>query len=301
LTGTVRFLITLALVVAQGVAIAAPAVSVEGDSLCPTPAEVAALVAPLLADGVPAPAPARARVDQAGAELRVRLSDELGAPVAERQLASTGSCPETAEFVAVMIATWLGQLRPEQLPTLRLPSPPAASAPPVRSVTVGELGAGVGVTLADGSAAPGARALVSLSARTRGWGVVAQTSLTTGHEVTIGAHAATWRRWHVTVGPSYRVPVGRWRLTASAGLSAGWISAEGTTFPRNFSTTGFSPGAGGLIQLARPFGTWSPWFAIGAAAAFHDRPLTVSDSTDQRALRPFELDISVGASMRWLP
>jgi len=297
----VHLLLALAFLVTSGAAIAAPAVFVEGDSLCPTPAEVAVLVTPLLADSSPATTPARARIDRAGSELRVRLTDEKGAPVAERQLLPTASCAETAELVAVMIATWLGQLRPEQLPTLALPSPPAAPPPPIGTRAVGELGAGVGMTLAEGSAAPGARALVSLSARTRGWGILAQASGTTGHDVTIGAYTATWQRWHITLGPSYRVPIGRWRLSASAGLSAGWISAEGNTFPQNFSTTRFSPGAAGLIQLARPFGGWSPWLAIGAAAAFHDRPLTVSESTDQRALRPLELDISVGASVRWLP
>jgi hypothetical protein len=277
-------------------------VVVEGDSVCPSPTEVRSRVGVLLAENTTATAtaPARARVDRAGAELRLRLTDERGAPVAERRLTATGSCTELAEVVAVTIGTWLGQLRPERLEVPRLPQAPPATAAAATSV-VWDLGAGAQASLAEGGLAAGASALLSVHTGARGPGLLVRAAGTTAREVTVGAHAASWRRWDVTVGPSYQLPVGAWRLTTSVGFSAGWLSAQGRDFPQNQTSTRFSPGLAGQVQLAHPFGAWSPWLSVGASAAIYNEPLTVTGSAAQRALRPIELAIGLGVSIRWLP
>jgi hypothetical protein len=117
----------------------------------------------------------------------------------------------------------------------------------------------------------------------------------------VGAHTAAWRRWDVTVGPTYQLPAGAWRLTTSIGFSAGWLSAQGRDFPENQASSRFSPGLAGQVQMAHPFTAWAPWLAVGASAAFLREPLTVTGSSVQRALRPIELDIALGASIKSSP
>ncbi|MEA2700108.1 MAG: hypothetical protein QOI66_4379, partial [Myxococcales bacterium] len=196
--------------------------------------------------------------------------------------------------------TWLGQLRPERLEVPRLPQAPPATAAAATSV-VWDLGAGAQASLAEGGLAAGASALLSVHTGARGPGLLVRAAGTTAREVTVGAHAASWRRWDVTVGPSYQLPVGAWRLTTSVGFSAGWLSAQGRDFPQNQTSTRFSPGLAGQVQLAHPFGAWSPWLSVGASAAIYNEPLTVTGSAAQRALRPIELAIGLGVSIRWLP
>ncbi|HXI60344.1 MAG TPA: hypothetical protein VNO55_29985 [Polyangia bacterium] len=277
-------------------------VDIEGDSACPSAADVRSRVSVLLADDTTATAtttaPARARVDRTGAELRVRLADERGVPIAERLLPATGSCPELAEVVAVTIGTWLAQLRPERLDVPRLARQARPSAvPPV----AWDLGAGVQAALAEGGLAAGASALLSVHTGARGPGLLARAAGTTARQVSVGAHSASWRRWDVTIGPSYQLPLGAWRLTTSVGFSAGWLSAQGRDFPQNQTSTRFSPGLAGQIQLGHPFGAWSPWLSLGASAAIYNDPLTVGGSAAQRALRPIELQLGLGAAIRWLP
>jgi hypothetical protein len=276
-------------------------VVVEGDSACPSPADVGSRVSALLAGDTTATAtpaaPARARVDRTGAELRVRLADENGAAIAERHLPATGSCPELAEVVAVTIGTWLGQLRPERLDVPKLPHLVRSSAV---SPFAWDLGAGAQAALAEGGLAAGASALLSVHTGTRGPGLLMRAAGTTARQVTVGAHAASWRRWDVTIGPSYQLPFGGWRLTTSVGFSAGWLFAQGRDFPQNQTSTRFSPGLAGQVQLGHPFGTWSPWLSVGASAAIYNDPLIVSGSSAQRALRPIELHLGLGASIRWL-
>jgi hypothetical protein len=284
-------------------ATAAPAspVTIDGDSVCPGSAEVAARVSALLAGDAAAGPPSVARIEHAGRDLRVRLADERGVAIAERTLPTTSSCAEMADVVAVTITTWLTQLRPERLlPLPPLPSPDGQWPLP-RAPVAFDVGAGVGVSIGEGGPAPAAGLILSLHAGGGGPGVLARASGSTAHDVRIGAATARWRRWDATVGPSYQFLRGRWRLAAGAGLSAGWISAEGQNFPVNQSVGRFSPGVGALIRLDRPFSGWSPWLVVSAAIPLRDEPLTVIGSADRRVVRPVTVDALVGVALGRFP
>ncbi|HEX3695137.1 MAG TPA: hypothetical protein VH374_07080 [Polyangia bacterium] len=290
-----------ALVAPLGKAAAASAVTVEGDSDCPSSAEVEARVASLLAGDAAAGPPSVARIGHTGRELRLRLADDRGVAIAERTLPVTSNCAEMADVVAVTITTWLTQLRPEHLqPLPRLPSS-AARPPPVRAPVAFDVGAGIGASVGEGGAAPAAGLIVSLHAGAGGPGVMARASGSTGHDVSIGTDTARWRRWDATVGPSYQFLLGHWRLATGAGFSAGWISVEGQDFPVNQSAGRFSPGVGALVRLDRPFGGWSPWLVVGAAIPLRDEPLTVIGSSDRRVVRPITVDALVGVALGRFP
>jgi hypothetical protein len=291
----VRLAIATALWLLPAAALAGRGVSVEGDSSCPSPAQVARRAAALADVGAPA---ARARVDRSGAALRVRLTDERGGAIAERTLAATGTCDELAEVVAVTLVAWVAELRPERVPSLQLPASPQPEPAPPPSLATWDLGAGVGAGVAQGGAAVGASVLAAVHAGASGWGVAVRASGAGEREVAVGAYTAAWRRWELAIGPSFQRPLGAWRLAASAGLAAGWLTAEGRNFPRNQSASRFSPGASGYVQLGRPFGAWCPWAALAASAAFRDEPLTIAGSAEDRSLRPLTLELLLGVSVR---
>jgi hypothetical protein len=278
------------------------AVMVEGDSACPSAAEVAAHVATLLPGGAPAGSPPVARVDRAGADVSVRLADPSGALVAQRHLPAAGDCTELAELVAVTITTWMTELRPEWLPAPQLPRV-VVDAPAPRERLGFDAGLGAGVSLGEGGAAGAASLLMALHAGARGLGAIVRATATTGRDVSIGAGVATWRRWEITAGPSYQVPLGlgRWRLAGSLGLSAGWLSAEGRDFAVNQTSRRFSPGAAGLVRVARAGGAWSPWFALGASVAFFDQPLIVVGNGERRSLHAVTVDALLGISFGRFP
>lgn len=285
---------------APAAAWAAVPVAVGGDSVCPSPAEVASRVNALLPEArsnTPLPA---ARVDRRGGELRVRLGDDGAVAIAERTLPTGGTCAEMAEVVAVTITSWLSQLRPESVPAPQFPVQ-AQVAPPTRSPLAFDVGAGVGAELAEGGLAGAATALLFVHLGARGPGLHVRASGTTGHEVALGARKAAWQRWAIDVGPSYQAPIGEWRLAIGVGFSAGLLSAEGRDFPRNHSASRFSPGVGGVIRLARPLSWWAPWIAAGASAAFGTEPLTVIGSSERRDLHPFGAYACAGISLGKFP
>jgi hypothetical protein len=290
-----------ALVAPLAKAAAASTVIVESDSDCPRSTEVGARVATLLAGDAAAAPPSLARIEHAGRTLRVRLADERGVAIAERTLPATSNCAEMAEVVAVTITSWLTQLRPERLlPLPRLPSA-EAQPPTVHAPLAFDVGVGAGASVGEGGAAPAAGLILSLHTGAGGLGVLARAGGSTGHDVSIGSSTARWRRWDATVGPSYQFLLGRWRLAAGAGFSAGWFSAGGQTFAVNQSAGRFSPGVGALLRLDRPFGGWSSWLVVGAAIPLRDEPLTVFGSSDRRIVRPVTVDALVGVALGRFP
>ncbi|HEV3063534.1 MAG TPA: hypothetical protein VGY48_35160 [Vicinamibacterales bacterium] len=289
--------------VAASAALPAAPVTVEGDAICPGPVLVAARVATLLPGDAPVSSPPVARVDRAGRDVRVRLADPGGAIVAERILPADGDCGELADMVAVTITTWMTELRPEWLPAPRLPPVAIMVSPPAPTARLtGEGGVGAGVSVGEGGVAEAASLLLSLHGRSSGLGAMTRATGTTGRDVSVGAHTATWRRWEIAVGPSYQSPpIGALRLTGSLGFAAGWLSASGQDFPTNRTASRFSPGAAALIRVARARGLWSPWFALGVSVAFFEQSLTVGGSADRRALRAVTLDALVGISIGRYP
>jgi len=94
-------------------ALSGSAVTVEGDSRCPTAPEIAARVAELLPPVTTAASlPDRARVDDQGDALRISVQRPDGSLIGERTLARSFPCPDLAAAAAVIIATWESDVHP---------------------------------------------------------------------------------------------------------------------------------------------------------------------------------------------
>jgi hypothetical protein len=124
------------LVLAMASTSAAGALRIESDVDCPRAAELGASVRRVL--GAEPTAPATLSVSPRDGALVVRLVDGGGALVAERAWPGAGPCDAAAEAIAVVAATWLGDLPPvaNEVAAPPVPAPsPAVDATPVSVVS----------------------------------------------------------------------------------------------------------------------------------------------------------------------
>ncbi|MSP61552.1 MAG: hypothetical protein EXR72_14680 [Myxococcales bacterium] len=226
------------------VGFAAGLVEVEGAMSCPTPAEVAARLVPLLPAGEGRD---RARIEDLGGALRVELRGPAGDLLAAQRLLAVASCEDRAAVVAVVIAAWEAVLRPGVVP-----APPPLPIPSLRRVHF-EAAAGGMISLAGSAAAPGGTLEVSLAARVAGRGFGARLALlgVAARDLPLGSGRASWRREAAALGPRYRFAPGRWRIDLHAEAVPAWVLVEGIDFPINRSRMGFDLGlgVGGRIAL----------------------------------------------------
>ena len=178
--------IAVALAAAPAARATPTAIDVRGTATCPTPALVAASLQPLLPAEATMPADARLEVDDVSPptgptpQIEVRLVHvPSGAALASRRLEKYGSCEETAQALAVVIATWAARYNPVPSAALPLPEPKAPAALPVlvrarprASPPLVSVGAGAGLIAAGGaSAAPFAAVEVEARPADRPWAI----------------------------------------------------------------------------------------------------------------------------------
>ena len=154
-------------------AMAALPLPITGASSCPDAAAVERALLRLLPEGPPSGYALRLALDGFDQdELRMELRDPSGRIVSERWLPTGPSCAGVAEELAVIAATWLGDL-PPQVP-IALPQPPAVVAAP---------------------APPRANALLSAFAAPRRWSVGLGTGLASPGVIWITQAFALETRW----------------------------------------------------------------------------------------------------------
>ncbi len=188
--------------------LAAPPVTVVGDVTCPTPAEVAARLGPLLPGETQSPD--LAVLERVGPVLRISLSSPDGTVQGERRLEATGTCADLAAAAAVVIASFKSAIHAEFVATLPQPSRPPAvpiGAPPAaRTLAVSwAVGAGGAVVVGDAAPVPAGILLGSLHHDVSGMGLRAAAMLTGEHEAALGAGRLHWSRWPLLLGPQVRL------------------------------------------------------------------------------------------------
>ena len=85
--------------------------TVQGESVCPRPDEVARALDPLLSSGDRVAVHGRAELVPDGPSVRLRLLRPDGTLLSEKQLSAQPSCADMAETVAVVLAAWVAQLQ----------------------------------------------------------------------------------------------------------------------------------------------------------------------------------------------
>ncbi|HEX3697991.1 MAG TPA: hypothetical protein VH374_21635 [Polyangia bacterium] len=213
------------------VTMAAPPLPITSTVSCPDTATVSSDLLRLAPGGFPPGYALRLLPDDPGqGSLRMELLDQAGQIVSKRQLSTGPSCAAVSEELAVVAATWLGDLPPPA--SLTMPTPPTlvvSSGPPraidafAAAVAAGRWSVGLGT----GVASPGEIWVTQAFAL--------QTRLffrqPSGFYLGAGAFG-TWPRAHFQAS-WYRVRFlaeagghwerGPWGATVGAGAGGGWM------------------------------------------------------------------------------
>jgi hypothetical protein len=285
---------------AFGLTLLVAAVEVAGSSACPEPALVAAGLAGILPPEVGA-APDRATLsptlDERSVLVELRRAD--GVVLASRRVAAGGSCAETAEIVAVVIASWEARFRSGLAGPLdidvRSPPPP----PPARHRRV-EGGAAALVSRQGSDVAPAARVELAVGIASGHFALRAAPLLVWGHRTDVPPGTAAWSRAGLGVGARFRLTRGRLWGDAVIDLLATALFSRGSGFATERTGWSFDPGAATWLRGGVSLGRVEPW--LGAATIVWPRTqrMQVQGLPNQAVDLPhLELFMAAGLSFRF--
>jgi hypothetical protein len=297
------------------------ALGIQAPGTCPSTADVALRLAPLLPPESESSASDSASLDEAAdGSLTVSLARSDGEVIASRRLPRAPTCAEQAETVAVTLAVWETRLHsPVSLRLDRLPPVPSSTtvasvvAVPdedlvARPVEVGSptsglslaLGGGVAGGWQPGSWAPGGRLEMMLARPDSPW---------RGHlsVVGLGAHTtslppgqAGWWRTYLAFGADYSIPLGS-RFTAVAGAAgaAGLVSIGGSGYLIDHHTWSADWGAEILTRIEWRRGRVRSWFGLALVTWVRHQNLELTAGQTAAVLSRAEPMAALGADFLW--
>jgi hypothetical protein len=214
----------------------------------------------------PGVSPDRATLAPSGTGISVELLRPDGSLIVRRVVPRQTSCDDTAETIAVTIASWESRVRtpvdlPLGFPTHPTPVAIAAPAPRASSlaweVEVSFLG-----SIAGGSFAPGAAADVFLGRKRFPLGVRLGLAGMDGREVALGTGRAAWGRLALTISPTVEVVAKVIHVELHADVAAAWLFMQGRGFSSNYSDNVFDPALGGGIRASVERWSVTPWMDV---------------------------------------
>ncbi len=297
--------------------IAAMEIQIPGG--CPRLADVQRHLAPLLAPGFDARTQDRALVAEGGdGGVTVMLARADGGGTATRQLPRAGSCEAQAETIAVLLASWEGEIHPE-LSLRASVSTPSAGAPrgedsgalgvaarvttpssARRGLAIEAVGIGVGGAWSPDSLAPSARIDLSVGNGVSGW--LGRLSLEVAGEQTISVapgHGDWWRA-ALALGTDYGARLGqRWIARAGVAGSLGFVTVGGSGYAHDQRATSVDAGAEALARIEWRRGRIAPWFGVALLARLRRQYVDVGGANGSATLPLLEPSIALGADFRW--
>jgi hypothetical protein len=271
------------------------AVEVEGSVTCPSPAEVAARLRPLLRGEVLDQAGDRVRLDRHEGVLRVAVVRADGQVRGVRNVDERHDCAELAEAAAVIVASWQPEAGlasglgvPEATASaraadLRAPAAPISGDEPRFEAGVGALADFSGARPApgvgfEGGWGPAARGLaLHLRAQGSQWQQLALVGGDPGHPQ---GGDVRWRRLPLAVGPAWRWP-GTLALELDLSLAAAWLSVKGDGFVSNQRHDALDLGASAGLRLSWR-GRLRPLFPfLGVSGTFWPRKTVAQEMSSQ--------------------
>jgi hypothetical protein len=215
---------------------------------CPSGPQIEQALASRLAPAAPDTRPDRVHVWKQDGLLHIELVNPDSAIIAERTLVERGSCQETAELVAVVVASWETDVHPAfaeppanivAAASASTPAPPKTAATPPLSSSF-DFALGAGPSLASSVALAGAASFTWIP-RGSGLGLRLSALADGQRNLSLGGGRAAWRRGMVGAEADWRSSRGRASFDVYAGLRAGRLSVEGRDFEVNQSQTSFFP------------------------------------------------------------
>ena len=255
--------------------VSALSITVEGNTSCPEPSEVAARLA--------AVAPAsrmtgKALLTESEGSLRVQLARENGTVVGERLLDARYPCNELADAAALVLASWQGEF----------------DAAPVAAPTVAETAlkpakAGLGLELGVGLVAAGPRPLsaggsLALDVGKGAWGIAFRLIAADFHRQPIGGGEISWNRSPVafTVRRRFQSSSGL-GLSLDAGVMAAALFARSQGLPVGHASLSFEFGPTVGAQVLFDAGSqFLPFLGISSAAWIQPHVIPVNATESRR-------------------
>ena len=274
----------------------APPVQVRGDSICPTAAEVAAMLPELL----PAERayPDIAWIEAAGLDLQIELRSPTGEVRFSRRLNSSGTCADLATIAAVVIASWTsernpdisllqpGVLAPPGAPPSEPTAPPAPPAPAAQTTSKHpvapppgrtrhfDFAVGLGSTANSAGLVGAAR--VEVGMRGRRFGLRAGFAAETARDETIEARTVSWRRCGLSLGPTLTVVAKPVVVDMRADIFAGFTTVAGHGFEPDHQSSAVAPGLALAVRVGTATGWLRPWIEVGGQYWLASQEITIT-------------------------
>jgi hypothetical protein len=290
--------------------VAAAEVTVEGNVTCPTPAEVEARLAPLLAAAPGSSAGdgrVQVRLARDGTALHVSLVAADGRLLAFRTLTGTHACDALAEAAAVIVAAWRSDVggRPmlaagadagaePRAAELRAWAPQAGRAAPAWGI-----GVAAGVSLAGDRPRPAAALSLGYQpSPARPWSARLGLAYLGPLDRELSAGRVRWQRGVLELGPQLGGGAGHlgWRM--HLGAAAALTRLEGRGLAQTQAHDDFALGFGGGARLGTA-GTGLRPFVELAARVFPTRIVALADEGEaqrEATLPRLEAMLAVGAA-----
>lgn len=298
----------LALVLAAATAASAAAAATEpeirGETVCPTPAAVSAVLKPLVPRSARTPgSPQLVLLAAQGETVVVRLFGDGLQLLDERRLPPSLPCDERARAAAVVIASWLTPL-------------PQVTPPPI-DVGAGKPGAAVTHSSPGGAStgrvlfAASAAALASLtiegvapglfvegSVRPRGaaWSLSLEGLFEGAHRQAVGGGEATWRRLGIGLSGGRRWARGRRRVEVRVGLLLTRLDIQGSRFSDNRSGVSTDVGGAASTRAGISLGAVQPWVGLWAVGWVGTQRLDVTGVVASAEIPRAEALLGLGAT-----
>jgi len=298
------------------------AMQVQGSGSCPSPAEVAEKLAPLLpVDFASGSTDLAVIVEEADGTLSVSLARSEGKAVARRRLPRAASCGEQAQTAAVALAVWEAQIHPEI--SLRLdrlagwPMPSSLATPPAadgntvsrraeRSASTRALELGVGGAVMAAwqpeSVAPGVRLDGTLGTSSGAWRARLSIAGVGTHSQSLAPGQARWRRLYFALGADYALTLGRrWDLALGAAGVLGVASVEGVGYTDDRTTQTTDLGLESMLRVDLRVGSVRPWLGLALVTWLRRQTLDVTGTAASLSLPRAEPMLALGTDFYWQP
>jgi len=289
--------------------------TVEGESACPRPDEVARAVDPLLSLGERGAVAGRAELVPDGPFLRLRLLRLDGTLLSEKQLATEPSCAAMAETVAVVLAAWAAQLQgdmpyafemPARVEQRATPEPPVVAAPlpapaPAARSWHGTVGAGLLASFQLATLAPGVAIDVRAWRADGPWGGKLALFGTGAHTQSLDPGSASWRRIGAAAGILHHQSWGSLSLDEALELVPASLFVRGNNYSETHTTQTWDLGLAAGIRLGLALGRLEPWIELGGTDWLLAQFIEVTGITQQKTLPRFEAQAGAGIAVHWAP
>lgn len=317
------------------------------DVACPTAAAVEAQLAAVLSTSAANTARDVATLERRGPTLSVSVNRPDGTPVGQRTFEGAHPCADLASAVALTIATWESDVHPEFVltppaapedargsappPAVPVPaepstpidtavSPPERAAPPAAPVGLDfDVGAALATQAApsrndgvlDPALALGLTLIGGVAPAAGGLGARLALGASTERAVPLAGGEARWRRATGSVGPMWRLRLGRTPASAPihdagtavdlhAEILLAALDVRGVGFSPNTSGWSFDAGGAAGVRVWLGQGRWRPSIDLGLTYWPRDHVAFASPSPEGSRLPRVDFSLALGISFAGL-